>query len=134
MIENQLNKNHTKIIEKLHIYFNHKKPTKIIADHGFNDLNVKDFLRNQNIELHITKPNSHTGNSDIERLHNTLTEKIRILNIDQPNSINVQTLEAVRSYNNQFHSTTKFSPTQAENDHTLNSKICNNLLTLRCMA
>ena len=111
--------NHTEIIEKLRIYFNHKKPNRIVADRDFKDVNIKDFLREQSIELHLCKPNSHTGNSDIERLHNTITEKIRILNLDKPNPISTQALEAVNLYNQLFHNTVKNTPSKIEADSNL---------------
>lgn len=120
--------NHTEIIEKFCIYFNHKKPQKIIADNGFKDINIKDFVREENIEIHLAKPHSHTGNSDIERLHNTLTEKIGILNLENPVSINIQALKAIRYYNTLFHSTTKYSPNECETNPTLKDKIYENLI------
>lgn len=120
--------NHTVIIEKLMIYFNHKIPEKIVADKGFKDINIKDFLREQGIELHLTKPHSHTGNSDVERLHNSLNEKIRILNLEQKRAISTQILEAVRNYNSVFHSTIQCTPNQAENDPMIKDKIYQNLL------
>lgn len=120
--------NHTEIIEKLRTYLNHKKPKRIIADNGFKDINIKNFLKDENIELHLAKPHSHTGNSDVERLHNTLTEKIRILNIDSPAPVNTQALEAIRYYNALYHSTIKFTPNQAETDYSLKDRIYQNLI------
>ncbi|GBP07762.1 Retrovirus-related Pol polyprotein from transposon 17.6 [Eumeta japonica] len=49
-----------------------------LADNEFKAARIKEFLSQEGIQLHITKPNSHTGNADIERLHNTLAEKFRI--------------------------------------------------------
>lgn len=123
-----LHPNHTQIIERFRLFFNHKKPKKIVADNGFKDTNIVDFLREEGIEFHLTKPNSHTGNSDIERLHNTLNEKIRILNIEQKRVISSQIIEAVRNYNSIFHSSIQCTPNQAENDITLKDKIYQNLL------
>ena len=37
------------------------------------------FLKEQQIEIHRTTPHHKTGNSDIERLHGTFNEHIRIL-------------------------------------------------------
>lgn len=59
------------------------KPIKIITDNELNSVNVKDFLRQENIDIHFTKPNSHTGNSDIERLHSTISEKFRVLEAEK---------------------------------------------------
>lgn len=50
----------------------------MITDNELNSTNVKEFLRQEGIEVHFTKPNNQTGNSDIERLHSTLSEKFRI--------------------------------------------------------
>ena len=120
--------NHTEIIEKIRIYLNHKRPQKFVADNGFKDMNIKEFLREQNIELHLAKPHSHTGNSDVERLHNTISEKVRILNIDTPNPIITQVLEGIRYYNSIFHNSIHFTPNQAENDPEIKNKIHHNLL------
>lgn len=120
--------NHTAIIQKLRLYFNHKKPKKIIADNGFKDVNIADFLREEEIEIHLAKPHSHTGNSDVERLHNTLNEKVRILNIEQKRAMSTQVIEAVRNYNSIFHTSIQYTPNQAENDTTLKDKVNQNLL------
>lgn len=108
------NRTHVEIIEKLKIYFNHKKPIKLVADNEFKHVNIKEFLNQQNVELHLSKPNSHTGNSDVERLNNSLTEKLRILNVEQLNPIRNQMLEAINTYNNQYHNTIKCTPLKAE--------------------
>ena len=107
-------KNHTELIEKLKIYLNHKKPNKLVTDNDFKHINIKEFLNNQNIELHLTKPNSHTGNADVERLNNTITEKLRILDIEQKLPVRIQVIEAIKIYNNQFHSTIKTTPNKVE--------------------
>lgn len=121
-------RNHTEIIEKLRMYFNHKKPKKIVADNEFKYVNIKEFLRQESVELHLVKPNSHTGNSDVERLNNTLTEKLRILNLDQPNPIRIQMLDAIKSYNSQYHSTIKTTPSNAEEGKISNEEIYKNLI------
>lgn len=47
----------------------------------FNSKNVRDLLTTEGVEFHATKPNSHTGNSDIKRLNNTLTKRFRALRL-----------------------------------------------------
>lgn len=49
---------------------------KLVFDKDFNTVNVRNFLEEANIEYRATKHNSHTRNSGIERLNNTLSEKI----------------------------------------------------------
>lgn len=121
-------KNHTEIIEKLKIYFNHKKPIKLIADNEFKNMYIKEFLDQEGIELHLVKPNSHTGNSDIERLNNTITEKLRTLNIEEYYPIRIQMLNAIKIYNNQYHSTIKSTPHEVEQNLVSSEKIYNNLI------
>lgn len=80
---------------------------------GFKALPLREFLRNQNIEIHFTSNNNHTSNSDIERLHNTINEHLRILRHD-PN-VNIDTVEEkilkiISFYNNTIHSTTGKKP------------------------
>lgn len=109
------NRHHTSLIEKIKLFISIKeKPKKFIFDNEFKT-NVKEFLNGEQIEYHSTKPNSHTGNSDIERFHNTITERIRTLNIENKKPIRDQMLEAVKFYNNTFHSTIKTTPQKAQN-------------------
>jgi len=52
------------------------------------------------------KPNSHTGNADVERFHNTLTEKIRIIYLENKDlSIKDKVSKAIEYYNNSFKET-----------------------------
>lgn len=88
-------------------------PKLLIAD---NDTiftpNLKNFLDNLEVETHFTTPNSHTGNSDIERFHNTLNEHIRLLSsqdVHKLSKINF-VAPATRYYNNTIHSTTQQKP------------------------
>lgn len=89
------------------------KPKLYIADNEFDGLIIKDFFREEGIELHLTKPNSHTGNSDIERLHNTLNEQIRVMEINpdfKELDMKSKCFKAAEFYNNSVHSVTKEKP------------------------
>lgn len=99
------------------------KPKKIIMDNEFKSEQIVKYLGEENIEIHFTKPNSHTGNADIERMHSTLIEKK--LSIDKPElSIEMKMQEAVNNYNNRFHSTIKCSPREAKD--TMKTEILTN--------
>lgn len=100
------------IVEKLRLYKSQKGCIrKIITDNEFKSINIKDFLKNEGIELHLVKSNTHTGNADIERLHNTLSEKIRVLYIEEKSlGIKDKMSKAIEYYNNSFHSVTKEKP------------------------
>lgn len=107
-------RNHITIIEQLEDHFAKLgKPRKMIADNEFKAARIKEFLDKENIELHLTKPNSHTGNSDIERFHSTITEKFRILyKTEKGLSMKQLIQKAIRNYNNRFHSTIKCTPNE----------------------
>ena len=108
-----------------------KKPNKIILDNegGFRSPLFTDFLEKQNIEYHFTTPNRHTGNSDVERLHGTLNEQIRILKIrEQENDINFNIdlpIQALSAYNNLIHSTTGKKPIDLHFSNRVDTKEIN---------
>lgn len=102
---------------------------KFVFDNGFNNENVKEFLRNDGIEYHATKPNSHTSSSDIERFNSTLTEKIRLLTIEEKITIIPQVYKAVTLYNDGYHSTVKCSPFAMQNNKIDHGTILNRLET-----
>lgn len=89
--------------------------TKFVLDNEFNNANVTNFLDQEGIQYHFTKPNSHTGNSDIERFNNTITEKIRVFNLEEKLPINTQMNKAIKLYNSNYHSTIKCSPLDVQN-------------------
>lgn len=109
-------RNHLTIMEQLDDHFTKVgKPRKIIADNEFKTTRLKEFLDNENIELHLTKPNSHTGNADIERFHNTIAEKFRIMykaNKEIPVKQLIQ--RSIRNYNERYHSTIKCTPKEVQ--------------------
>lgn len=61
------------------------KPNKIIADNEFDIISIKQFLNENEIDLYLTTQNHKTGNSDVERLHQTLNEHIRLFKADPNN-------------------------------------------------
>lgn len=93
---------------------------KLVVDNelGFKALPLLDFLREQEIEIHYTSNNNHTSNSDVERLHNTINEHIRILKHD-PNRDTENTEEKIYKiimfYNNTIHSSTGKKPINFRN-------------------
>lgn len=69
------------------------------------------FLKENSIESHITTANNKTGNSDVERLHGTLNEHLRILEAENSkDELDDKLFKIVNAYNNTIHSTTKLRP------------------------
>lgn len=91
------------------------KPIKIVMDNEFRSEQIIEYLREENVQVHFTKPNSHTGNADIERLHSTLIEKISAIE-NNDLSIEMKMQLAVGNYNDRFHSTIKCSPREAKDE------------------
>lgn len=87
------------------------KPNKIIMDNEFKSEQVIKFLKDKSIEVHWTKPNSHTGNADVERLHSTLIEKIQA--IEEEMTVEQKIQKAIGNYNDRIHSTIEMTPRQA---------------------
>lgn len=89
-------------------------PNRIITDGetGFSSILIKEFLKENNVDLHITTPYHKTGNSDIERFHSTLNEHIRTFTADDNNkdTLRNKVLKAVTIYNQTIHSTTNRRP------------------------
>lgn len=74
---------------------------------------VKQFLKEENIDTHVTTPYLKTGNSDIERLHGTLNEHLRILEADKNREnldLDGKLFKIFTTYNRTIHSTTKKRP------------------------
>lgn len=110
-------RNSVTIVQKLREFISIKgNIKKFIFDNEFGSNNVKEFLLKEGIDYHLTKPNSHTGNSDVERLNNTITERIRALNIEEKLPIETQMTKAIKYYNNSFHSTIQCTPLDVVNN------------------
>lgn len=100
------------------------KPRKLVADNEFNMVNVKEFLRQESIEIHFTSPKSHTGNSDISRAHSSLLEHIRTLTLTERDmSISEKVLKATEFYNTTIHSTINCKPLDVQLGQVDKSKI-----------
>lgn len=72
----------TEFKTKLLQYINtHGKVEKIIVDNelGFKAIPMQQFLKEENINIHFTSNSNHTSNADVERLHNTINEHIRLI-------------------------------------------------------
>ena len=91
------------------------KPKKIISDNEFKSEHILDFLNRSEVEIHFTKPNSHTGNADIERLHSTILEKITGIE-EKDLSIEMKLQLVLDNYNNRYHSTIKTTPKIAKEE------------------
>lgn len=98
--------------EKLFEHFSKfGKPKKIVLDNEFRSLT--EFFRSEEIDIHFCKPRSHTGNSDVERLHSSLQEKLTgIHNVNM--TLSEKVYKSIEVYNNRYHSTIKCTPNEAE--------------------
>lgn len=114
-------RNSITIIEALKIRFSlFGKPKKLVLDNEFDNLNMRELGRSENIEIYLTSPRSHTGNSDIERTHGTLNEHLRIFEVEKLKiTPEEKVLKAVEYYNNTIHSTTQVRPTDFLNNKVL---------------
>lgn len=74
---------------------------------------VELFLNENQIKIHRTTAGNKTGNADVERLHGTLNEHLRIMAVDKSNDsedIDEKMDKIIGIYNNTIHSTTKMRP------------------------
>lgn len=88
------------------------KPKTLVTDNELDTTPIREFLKDNKIELHLTTTYNKTGNADVERLHSTLNEHVRIFNADAKNvdDLKGKVFKAVISYNNTIHSTTRIRP------------------------
>lgn len=74
---------------------------------------MQQFLKDEKIDIHYTSNSNHTSNADIERLHNTINEHLRLLRHDDRTSndtIEEKMIRIIGFYNNTIHSTTGHKP------------------------
>ena len=77
---------------------------------------MKDFLRQEEVQIHFTKPNSHTGNADIGRFHNTLGERFRMLEIENSDlTVQEKVYKCTEWYNKSIHSVIRERPVNIAN-------------------
>lgn len=88
------------------------KPNLLIFDNELDTAVIREFLKQQQIGFHTTTAYLKTGNADVERLHGTLNEHIRLFNADADNKddISEKVYNAIVSYNNTIHTTTSNRP------------------------
>lgn len=107
-------------------FANNGIPERIITDGetGFSSIVIREYLKENNVDLHITTPYHKTGNSDIERFHSTLNEHIRTFQADKENNdtLRNKVLKAVTIYNKTIHSTTKRRPIEFTNGTITNQE------------
>ena len=102
------------ILNKLrHFIAHHDRPKRIVCDQGseFKNKTFEEYLNMLGIELHYTTAYNPNSNSFIERFHSTILEKLRIINIKNPNEKpGNQMITAVWIYNQSIHNATGYSP------------------------
>lgn len=107
------------IVNKLILFFSHHGiPKLFVTDNGLEFKNgiITDLLKLHKIEIHYCTPYHPQSNGLIERLHSTLLEQIRILNMQDPNQpIEIKMSYAILAYNLTIHSSTKFKPLEIIN-------------------
>lgn len=88
------------------------KPKLIITDQerACTTIDLKDFLAQNNIDLHFASINSSNSNSTVERLHSTLAEHLRIIVNTEKTTTECALFKALHAYNNSINSITKFAP------------------------
>lgn len=104
-------------------------PKQITIDSAteFNSEIFNNFMSMHNIELHTTTAKSSTGNSPIERVHNTLTELIRIIHSENKDMPICELMdEATFAYNNSIHSATSLTPFELHKGHIIIKNIPEN--------
>lgn len=123
-IEELRSKNQTDVARALQKIFTYLPvPEKLTLDNDptFKTYTVEQIFKERKIETHFCTPYRHTGNSDIERLHSTLNEHIRIFdkNIFHKDS----PIKALEIYNKTIHLTTKEKPIDVHLGKTENKVI-----------
>lgn len=86
---------------------------KIITDNelGMKSSGMSEFLREKGIQIHFTSSLNHNSNSDVERLHNTINEHLRILRHTMSHvPVEEQMILINGFYNETIHSTTDIKP------------------------
>lgn len=114
--------NNIEITDSLLDFFcHHGIPTYIVCDNGteFKNQIVRELLQLHKIELHFVTPHHPESDGQIERLHSTLLEHLRLLNASSnfKDDIKRKMKYAFLAYNNSAHSVTKLKPIDIINGH-----------------
>lgn len=101
------------IKKKLSKYFStFGKPRQIITDQekAITTIEIKEFLAENNVQIHFTSVNSSNSNSTVERFHSTLLEHLRIIMNHEKLTLKESLRKALAAYNNSINLITKFAP------------------------
>lgn len=90
------------------------KPRILISDRekSMETESIRNFLESEDIQLHLCTPDNKTSNSDIERLHNTFNEQMRVIRNKpcEEKKFSNPVIEVIVNYNKSIHSATKMRP------------------------
>lgn len=95
-------------LEKLFSYMIQPEKITIDNDPTFKTYSIQNYFKEKQILIHFSTPYRHTGNSDVERLHSTLNEHIRLL--ERSENIFDLVIKSLNIYNKTIHLTTKEKP------------------------
>jgi transposase InsO family protein len=101
------------IKEKLMKYFSiFGKPKLIVSDQerAVTTIEIKEYLANNNINVHFTSINSSNSNSPVERFHSTLLEHLRLIMNHDDLTLKESIYKALNCYNNSINQITKYTP------------------------
>lgn len=112
----------TEIVDNLLMFFSHHGvPKQIILDNGteFKNSVVTELLQLHKVKIHFISPHHPQSNGNIERLHSTISEHVKLLNAQNFNnsSINQKMTYSIMAYNHSIHSATKMKPIDIINGH-----------------
>ncbi|GJQ68185.1 hypothetical protein Trydic_g16829 [Trypoxylus dichotomus] len=115
-------KNAVELAEAIITYFSmNGVPEEIVMDGGteFTNELVTELLEKHKVKTHITTPYNPNSNSNVERVHSTLTGHIRLLREKEPNEDIGKLMKlAIIAYNNTIHTTTGPTPLELTLGHT----------------
>lgn len=95
-------------LEKTFSYMSHPERITLDNDPTFKTYSIKNYFQEKQILTHFSTPYRHTGNSDVERLHSTFNEHIRLL--EKTENIFDLVVKTINIYNKTVHLTTKEKP------------------------
>lgn len=83
---------------------------------------IKNFLDSHNISLHLGIPDNKSSNADVERLHNTINEHMRLIKNKPAHEklFEDPVVKSIYTYNNTIHSATGHRPIELHNSTDVN--------------